>query len=159
MKSVCFLLLGALIGTELALGALVAPTIFYQQSILGDGALTQFQSGKLMATIFVKFNYALLAVSVLIALCELASFRSSVKFAAKFSMGMLCAINLAEGGRLKRNVLLYSCFEFSLSSLGKRRRSTLKATDDVLDERSFQNLKDVEPIGRISGMKKWNVIG
>ena len=64
-----------------------------------------------------------------------------------------------EGGRLKRNVLFYSCFEFSLSSLGKRRRSTLKATDNVLDERSFQNLKDVEPIGRISGMKKWNVIG
>ena len=95
MKSVYFLLRGALIGTELALGALVAPTIFYPQSILGDGVLTHFQSGKLMATIFVKFNYALLAVSVLIALCELASFRSSVKFAAKFSMGMLCAINLA----------------------------------------------------------------
>ncbi len=95
MKSVYFLLLGALIGTELALGALVAPTIFYPQNILGDGVLTQFQSGKLMATIFVKFNYALLAVSVLIALCELASFKSSVKFAAKFSMGMLCAINLA----------------------------------------------------------------
>ena len=95
MKSVYFLLLGALIGTELALGVLVAPTIFYPQSILGEGVLTQFQSGKLMATIFVKFNYALLAVSVLIALFELASFRSSVKFAAKFSMGMLCAINLA----------------------------------------------------------------
>ena len=84
MKSIYFLLLGALIGTELALGALVAPTIFYPQSILGEGVLTQFQSGKLMATIFVKFNYALLAVSVLIALYELASFRSSVKFAAKF---------------------------------------------------------------------------
>ena len=94
MKSVYFLLLGALIGTELALGALVAPTIFYPQSVLGDGVLTHFQSGKLMATIFVKFNYALLAVSVLVALCELTSFRSSVKFAAKFSTGMLCAINL-----------------------------------------------------------------
>ena len=70
MKSVYFLLLGALIGTELALGALVALTIFYPQSVLGDDVLTHFQSGKLMATIFVKFNYALLAVSVLIALCE-----------------------------------------------------------------------------------------
>ena len=64
-----------------------------------------------------------------------------------------------ERDKLKRNILFYSCFEFGLSFLGKRRRSTLKATDDVLDERSFQNLKDVEPIGRISGMKKWNVIG
>ena len=95
MKSIYFLLLGALIGTELALGALVAPTIFYPKSILGEGVLTQFQSGKLMATIFVKFNYALLAVSVIAALYEFASFRSSVKFAAKFSANMLCAINLA----------------------------------------------------------------
>lgn len=95
MKSVYFLLLGALIGIELALGALVAPTIFYPQSILGEGVLTQFQSGKLMATIFVKFNYALLVVSVIAALYEFVSFRSSVKFAVKFSANMLCAINLS----------------------------------------------------------------
>ncbi|MGB2553916.1 DUF4149 domain-containing protein, partial [Campylobacter sp. MOP51] len=60
MKGLYLLLLAALIGIEISIGAFVAPTLFYPQSIIGDGILTHFQSGLLMTNIFVKFNYVLI---------------------------------------------------------------------------------------------------
>lgn len=42
MKSIYFLLLAAVIGTELTLGILVAPVIFFPQSIIGEGGAYAF---------------------------------------------------------------------------------------------------------------------
>ena len=95
MKSVYFLLLGALIGTELALGALVAPTIFYPQGILGEGVLTHFQSGIMMTQIFIKYNYVLLGVSALAFAYEAASLRGKESFGVRISGFMLSFINLS----------------------------------------------------------------
>lgn len=95
MKALYLLLLAALIGIEVSIGAFVAPTIFYPQNIIGDGILTHFQSGQLMTNIFLKFNYVLIAVSVLAFVYELFSLRLNTKFALKFSSFMFSFINLA----------------------------------------------------------------
>ncbi|MDO5045270.1 DUF4149 domain-containing protein [Campylobacter sp.] len=95
MKSLYLLLLAVLIGVELALGVLVAPVIFYPQSIIGDGVLTHFQSGQMMAQIFVKFNYFLLVVSIFALVYEVFfAATSKAKFALKLSSFMLALINL-----------------------------------------------------------------
>ncbi|WP_169973811.1 MULTISPECIES: DUF4149 domain-containing protein [unclassified Campylobacter] len=95
MKGLYLLLLAALIGIEISIGAFIAPTLFYPQSIIGDGVLTHFQSGLLMTNIFVKFNYVLIAVAILALVYELFMLRSDVKFALKFSSFMLALINFA----------------------------------------------------------------
>ncbi|MGP1484509.1 MAG: DUF4149 domain-containing protein [Campylobacter sp.] len=94
MKEIYFLLLAILIGVEIALGALVAPVVFYPQGIIGDGVLTLFQSGQMMAVIFVKFNYILLFVSIFAFIYEIFTLRSQVVFGVKLSTFMLCGINL-----------------------------------------------------------------
>lgn len=55
-----FLFLGAIIGIEFAVGALIAPIIFYPAQFIGDGVLTHFQSGILMTQVFLRFNIILL---------------------------------------------------------------------------------------------------
>ena len=40
MRSIYFLLLAAVIDTELTLGILVAPVIFFPQSIIGEGVMS-----------------------------------------------------------------------------------------------------------------------
>ena len=84
-----------MIGTELTLGILVAPVIFFPQNIIGEGVLTHFMSGQMMTKIFLKFNYALLFVSAFVAVSELFDLRKKLAFSLKFSTFMLSFLNLA----------------------------------------------------------------
>ena len=84
-----------MIGTELTLGILVAPVIFFPQSIIGEGVLTHFMSGQMMTKIFLKFNYVLLLVSAFVAVSELFDLRKKLAFSLKFSTFMLSFLNLA----------------------------------------------------------------
>ena len=84
-----------MIGTELTLGILVAPVIFFPQSIMGEGVLTHFMSGQMMTKIFLKFNYVLLFVSAFVAVSELFDLRKKLVFSLKFSIFMLSFLNLA----------------------------------------------------------------
>lgn len=66
MKSVMIvyvLLLGMAIGVGLAVGAFLAPVIFYPHTYLGLGVLTHFQSGILMTQVFLKSNILFLIVA------------------------------------------------------------------------------------------------
>jgi len=94
LRSIYFLLLAAVIGTELTLGILVAPVIFFPQSIIGEGVLTHFMSGQMMTKIFLKFNYVLLFVSAFVAVSELFDLRKKLAFSLKFSTFMLSFLNL-----------------------------------------------------------------
>ncbi len=84
-----------MIGTELTLGILVAPVIFFPQNIIGEGVLTHFMSGQMMTKIFLKFNYVLLFVSAFVAVSELFDLRKKLVFSLKFSTFMLSFLNLA----------------------------------------------------------------
>ena len=84
-----------MIGTELTLGILVAPVIFFPQSIIGEGVLTHFMSWQMMTKIFLKFNYVLLFVSAFVAVSELFDLRKKLAFSLKFSTFMLSFLNLA----------------------------------------------------------------
>ena len=84
-----------MIGTELTLGILVAPVIFFPQNIIGEGVLTHFMSGQMMTKIFLKFNYILLFVSAFVAVSELFDLRKKLAFSLKFSTFMLSFLNLA----------------------------------------------------------------
>lgn len=63
MKAVNLFLLASIIGVELILGIVVAPTIF-PQNLIGEGVLSHFQSGLMMTQIFIKMGYLLIFVSV-----------------------------------------------------------------------------------------------
>ena len=84
-----------MIGTELTLGILVAPVIFFPQSIIGEGVLTHFMSGQMMTKIFLKFNYVLLFISAFVAVSELFDLRKKLACSLKFSTFMLSFLNLA----------------------------------------------------------------
>ena len=84
-----------MIGTELTLGILVAPVIFFPQSIIGEGVLTHFMSGQMMTKIFLKFNYVLLFISAFVAVSEFFDLRKKLTFSLKFSTFMLSFLNLA----------------------------------------------------------------
>ncbi|MGN8448746.1 DUF4149 domain-containing protein [Helicobacter pylori] len=71
---VYLLLLGILGGSLIILGAIVAPIVFKASSILPELNLTPFESGKLMAQIFVRFNYVLGAIGFVVLLYEIISF-------------------------------------------------------------------------------------
>ncbi len=64
------LILGVLLGLEVALGALVAPVVFSPAKFLGEGVLTHFQSGVLMTAIFTKYNSLLTSTSWFIVFFE-----------------------------------------------------------------------------------------
>ena len=89
-------LLAALIGIELALGAFVAPTIFFPQSFLGDGVLSHFQSGQLMTQIFLKYNKILMIITAISFIFEMVNFNNNKaqNFNYRFSTLMLAVLNL-----------------------------------------------------------------
>ncbi|QOR01726.1 MULTISPECIES: DUF4149 domain-containing protein [unclassified Campylobacter] len=96
MKSIYLFLLAGLVGIEISIGVLLAPTIFYPAKFIGDGVLNHFQSGILMTHIFVQFGYVLLGVSILSLLMEIFSFRDkNLTFKINFSKFMLSLIILA----------------------------------------------------------------
>lgn len=63
MKKIFFFLISALIGIELFVGIVVAPTIFFPQNYGIQSPLTLFQSGLLMTRIFVVLGYILFGVT------------------------------------------------------------------------------------------------
>ncbi|MDR2081468.1 MAG: DUF4149 domain-containing protein [Campylobacteraceae bacterium] len=65
------LLLGLCIGSEIAVGMLAAPVIFFPSAYLGEGVLSHFQSGVLMTQIFLKFNVLLMFCMLLITAYEI----------------------------------------------------------------------------------------
>ncbi|GAA8217062.1 hypothetical protein HpKG28_01580 [Helicobacter pylori] len=91
---VYLLLLGILGGSLIILGAIVAPIVFKASSILPELNLTPFESGKLMAQIFVRFNYVLGAIGFVVLLYEIVSFiyskRSLVYLILGVAIGALC---------------------------------------------------------------------
>lgn len=95
MKAIHLFLLAAMIGVELILGVVVAPVIFYPQSLIGENVLSHFQSGLMMSDIFVKMGYVLLAVAFFNALYELINFlKKEEKFQLRFSKFALSIIIL-----------------------------------------------------------------
>lgn len=93
MRSIYLFLLAALVGIEIALGAFVAPVIFYPAKFIGDGVLTHFQSGVMMTQIFLKYNYILLAVSAFTLAFDLFKLRSNECVHVKISAVALSFIN------------------------------------------------------------------
>ena len=93
MKNIYLFLLAALVGVEIALGAFVAPVIFFPQKLIGEGVLTHFQSGIMMTQIFI--NYILLGISALAFAYEAASLRGKESFGVRISGFMLSFINLS----------------------------------------------------------------
>lgn len=90
MKAINLFLLASMMGIELILGIVVAPTIFFPQNIIGEGVLNHFQSGLMMTQIFIKMGYLLIFVSVVNFLYEIYSFvKDKIKFQIKFSKLML----------------------------------------------------------------------
>ncbi|GAA8347060.1 DUF4149 domain-containing protein [Helicobacter pylori] len=93
---VYLLLLGILGGSLIILGAIVAPIVFKASSILPELNLTPFESGKLMAQIFVRFNYVLGAIGFVVSLYEIISFiyykRSLVYLILGVAIGALCLL-------------------------------------------------------------------
>lgn len=65
MKKIIFFLISALIGIELFVGIVIAPTIFFPQKYELDVPLTLFESGLLMTRIFVILGYVLFAISLI----------------------------------------------------------------------------------------------
>ncbi|GAA7466534.1 DUF4149 domain-containing protein [Helicobacter pylori] len=93
---VYLLVLGILGGSLIILGAIVAPIVFKASSILPELNLTPFESGKLMAQIFVRFNYLLGAMGFVVLLYEIVSFiyskRSLVYLILGVAIGALCLL-------------------------------------------------------------------
>lgn len=69
--SIYLLMLGILIGIELAAGAFIAPVIFYPAPFIGDGVLTHFQSGQIMSQIFLRYNLLLIYATILLVFFEI----------------------------------------------------------------------------------------
>ncbi|MCR6573474.1 DUF4149 domain-containing protein [Campylobacter insulaenigrae] len=122
MKAVYLFLLASLIGIEISIGVLLAPTIFYPEKFIGEGVLTHFQSGLLMTNIFIKFNYVLLGVSVLSILVEIFSFKNKhYSFKINFSKFMLSLIILALSLLF---VFYFSAYVLQAQNLGEEATQT-----------------------------------
>ncbi len=67
---VYLMLLGITLGLVLTLGIIVAPVIFHADSYLGAKILDHYQMGLLMTAIFLKSNYFLNAMALIIILRE-----------------------------------------------------------------------------------------
>lgn len=67
-------LIGIALGGIIVLGALVAPVIFYTGNLLAT-PLSQYDSGILMAQIFVKFNFILNTLAFFILVFEILNYR------------------------------------------------------------------------------------
>lgn len=95
MYKIYSFLLAAIIGCELTLGIVVAPTLFNGGEILADSLpeYGHFEGGLLMGQIFYKFNYALFCVSVVSILFELVGlFDKNISFNVRFSRFCLSLI-------------------------------------------------------------------
>lgn len=75
--SIYLFLIAAIIGIEISLCFIVAPTIFNPANSLGTGILSHFQSGQLMSAIFVKYNKFLIGISIICLLFEMINFNNN----------------------------------------------------------------------------------
>ncbi|ENY6719970.1 DUF4149 domain-containing protein [Campylobacter jejuni] len=92
MKAVNLFLLASIIGVELILGIVVAPTIFFPQNLIGEGVLSHFQSGLMMTRIFIKMGYLLIFVSMVNFLYEIYSLIKDEIKLSKFMLSLLILI-------------------------------------------------------------------
>jgi hypothetical protein len=63
-------LIGIAIGAIIVTGIVVAPIMFHTENILGSEILSNFQEGLVQSEIFVRFNYILLSVTLIVAIVE-----------------------------------------------------------------------------------------
>ena len=93
--SIYMLFLGVMIGIEIAVGALMAPVIFFPASFIGEGVLSHYQSGILMTQVFLRFNMILLFMTFFGTAYEMYLFKSFKrdKWAIALSLVVLyCAL-------------------------------------------------------------------
>ena len=74
--SIYMVLLGMMIGIEIAVGALMAPIIFFPEAYIGEEVLTHYQSGILMTQVFLRFNMFLLVATLFGTVYELYLFKT-----------------------------------------------------------------------------------
>ncbi len=86
-------ILGAAIGGIITCGIFVAPIIFNAYNFLPDLGITQYDSGILMAQVFLKFNSFLNLSAMMILIYELLAFNLSNK--TSFFSLIIGAINVA----------------------------------------------------------------
>ncbi|WP_297193115.1 DUF4149 domain-containing protein [uncultured Campylobacter sp.] len=95
MKNINFLLLASVIGIELFIGVVVASYIFYPPNGLnGSVLLDRFESGLIMAQIFLKFAYVLIFVSIVNFLYEIFSVKNKFKILKIFISLVILALSL-----------------------------------------------------------------
>jgi len=68
------LMLGAIAGMILALGALVAPVVFHSNDFIASELLSHYQMGLIMSEIFERFSYILATAMLFVAMFEWRSF-------------------------------------------------------------------------------------
>ncbi|WP_104748390.1 DUF4149 domain-containing protein [Helicobacter cetorum] len=92
MKKICLgvylLILGILCGSLIILGAIVAPVVFKASAILPELPMSAFESGKLMAQIFTRFNKFLEFVAVMVLAYEIISFIWGRRFWVHLVLGL-----------------------------------------------------------------------
>ncbi len=95
MKNINFLLLASMIGVELFIGIVVAQQVFYPPRALNaEPLLNNFESGLIMAQIFLKFAYILIFVSFINFLYELFSSVKKLKILKIFISFLILALSL-----------------------------------------------------------------
>lgn len=82
------LLLGIGVGALIATGALSAPVVFSMSSLLDGMHITREQSGIVMGQIFVRLNYMLVALLIIMAIYEILS------LIANSAYGKICFVLL-----------------------------------------------------------------
>lgn len=116
MRTIYLFLLAAIVGLELGIGILFAPAIFKANELLGGDILSRLQSGIIMSSIFVKFNYILLAVAAFSFIIEgFGYFKKQLGFRLRFSKLMLAVIVLALSLLF---VFYFSSYILNAASLG-----------------------------------------
>lgn len=134
MKAIHLFLLAAMIGVELILGVVVAPVVFYPQSLIGENVLSHFQSGLMMSDIFVKMGYVLLVVALFNALYELINFfKKEEKFQLRFSKFALSIIILI--------LALFFVFYFTAYILEAQ-----KMGESVIKTTEFQSMHEASEV-------------
>ena len=68
--------LGTVVGASLLAGAVVAPTIFHSEVLLGSELLSRFQEGLLMTQVFERLAYVVNFLVVLAILYEIIKFKA-----------------------------------------------------------------------------------
>jgi len=70
------IILGIVLGAGLLAGAIVAPTIFHSELLLGSELLSKFQEGLLMTQVFERLAYAVNFLVVIVILYEVIKYKA-----------------------------------------------------------------------------------